>query len=371
MTDVVDALPAALHRAQRALLRALDMLGLVDPTGGQPAWPFPRRLAVETLAIDPALSRQVLWAAAACVALTALAVLAWRGRRLRPSMFAAMLAVVLATPWPTGPLLWTAAMPTSFHVAPVPFDTAEIDRGLRLYDAHCASCHGADGRGETPRAATLPVWPPRLTGGLLWKRPEGELYGRVMAGIHDRDGRPTMPGFEGPFRPRDTWAVIDAMKALASGDSVRTDGRWAWPVPAPDFTIVCEGRPQRLSDWRGRRVRIVTGGATPPRDDARFETVALAETGDGCVAPGDAARRVFAVLGGTADGGPAQYLVDRDGWLRAMIRAGRDDWNADDLLCRSGDAAPAASGGGLDALIRRMDADPVRLALGVPHAAPR
>jgi hypothetical protein len=62
-----------------------------------------------------------------------------------------------------------------------------------------------------------------------------------------------------------------------------------------------------------------------------------------------------------------QFLVDRDGWLRALNRPGQGDWAEDDLLCRSTGPSAAGPSVGLEALIRRMDADPVRMALGVPH----
>lgn len=373
MTAPADALPALLHGAQRALLQALHTFGLAGEEDGQPAWPFPVRIAVETLALDAALARQVLAALAATLMLSLLFVLAWRWRRGRWPTAGLMVAVAAFTPWPAAHLLSTAAVPTSFHRSPSPFDPASIERGLALFQAHCASCHGADGRGDTPLAATLPVWPPRLSGGLLWKRAEGETYWRILHGQRGRDGRVTMPGFEGPLRPVDVWALIDGMKTLASGQSLRSEGRWAWPLAAPDLQVSCDGAPPvALSAWRGQRVRIVVAGTgTVPREDARMQTVLLADGGPGCVATDTTARRVFAALAGTDPTALAgtQFLVDRDGWLRALNRPGQGEWDIDDLLCRSGDT-PAA-GKGLDALIRRMDADPVRIALGMPHAGPR
>lgn len=71
-----------------------------------------------------------------------------------------------------------------------------------------------------------------------------------------------------------------------------------------------------------------------------------------------------------------RLIVDRAGWLRARARPGQAAWSESDLVCRSGPAeqaaARAASGpakpDGLDALIRRMDDEPVRLVRGgFPH----
>ena len=70
-------------------------------------------------------------------------------------------------------------------------------------------------------------------------------------------------------------------------------------------------------------------------------------------------------------------MVDRDAWLRVRGRPGQVAWSEDDLVCRSSSApAPAAAqatvaakgADGLEALIRRMDAEPVRLLRGgFPH----
>ena len=87
------------------------------------------------------------------------------------------------------------------------------------------------------------------------------------------------------------------------------------------------------------------------------------------------------VLGVSADQLPGhQLIVDRAGWLRARGRPGDGAWSEDDLVCRSASLPAAASAArvapasapstsdGLGALIRRMDAEPVRLQRGgFPH----
>lgn len=385
--------------AQRGLLALLDALGLAPPVHGQPAWPLPWRVAVENLLIDGGLARELaLWLLLAGTALAfALLALAWRRRRW-PLLSGAAALLALA-PWPPAALLFTPAVPTSFHRSPTGFEAAGIQRGLALYQAQCAACHGADGRGEGPLAASLPRWPPTLSAGLLWKRAEGELLWRVQQGLHDAQGRPTMPGFADRLSTDDTWAVLDAMKVLAAGDSARRQAAWPWPVAAPRLAVECADAPgpRPLSHWRGQRLRLVlAGGPLPqPIEDPRFVTVVLgaeAPQGDGvaaarqagadCSVRSDAARAAYAQLAGQAWPSPVagrdpaaglQFLIDRDGWLRAVSRPGAPGWSADDLLCRAepgaGNATAAPARDGLDALIARMDAEPVQVArLGLPHA---
>ncbi|MGO4611376.1 cytochrome c, partial [Variovorax sp. 2RAF20] len=49
----LNNLLAGLQAAQLALLRLCHALGLTGDSHGQPAWPWARRIAGETLLIDP------------------------------------------------------------------------------------------------------------------------------------------------------------------------------------------------------------------------------------------------------------------------------------------------------------------------------
>jgi len=369
--------------AQTGSLRLLHALGLAADVDGQPAWPFASRIATETLGIDAGLARQ-LAVTLACVAL-ALLLAAWSAasRRARVPIGVATLALVLVAPWPARSLILTDAQATSFHRSPTGFAARSVARGLALYQSHCAACHGADGNGEGPLAASLPTWPPRLGGELLWHRAEGDLFGTILSGVRDRHGTRTMPGFAGTLADADVWALIDGMRALAAGASVHAESAWVEPVRAPDALVHCDdGGPDRpLSSLRGERLRIVAGGSGVPAADPRLMTVVLeapgaaapASTSSDCVIRDPAAWAAYAEVGGANLDRFAgtQFLVDRDGWLRAYGPPGKTVWSASNLVCRSTRAAPAAasSGDGLGDLIAAIDADPVRsTALGVAHA---
>jgi len=378
-----------LYRAQIALARVLHALGLTGDTDGQAAWPWAHRIALETLRIDAGLTRQLAFAVAMTALAAALGCIALVSRKGRAASAIAALALAWFAPWPPASLWLAPAVPTSFQRSPDAFSVANLMRGAHLYARHCAACHGADGRGEGPLAATLAHWPPTFAGALLARRLDGELYWRMRHGARDARGAASMPGFAATLGPADTWAVLDYLKALSAGSGARAEGAWPVPVPLPALDVRCgSAAPQPLERWReGQRVRIVAlaPNATPPREDPRWQTLLVTAgdtptppptigTGANCVASTPDAWQAFATIAGVPpdafDG--TQLLADRRGWLRARALPGSAGWSADDLLCRSDAAARAPTAAAnvdpLTALLLRVDAEPVRdVQAGLPH----
>ncbi|MGG7644509.1 c-type cytochrome [Rhodovulum sp. YNF3179] len=76
--------------------------------------------------------------------------------------------------------------------------TTPVDVGRRAFDANCASCHGADGQGDGPAAAGLPVAPSDLTriaarnGGVF---PEAEVMSVIDGYTREKHYPGEMPEF--------------------------------------------------------------------------------------------------------------------------------------------------------------------------------
>jgi mono/diheme cytochrome c family protein len=372
----LELLLSAAHRAEQILLQGLHAVGLTGTSHGQPAWPFASRIADQTLLIDLGYARSVglaLAMIASALLLLAVAIL-WRRARW-PALAASALLCVFA-PKPAANLLFEEAYPTTFHKSPTQFAPAAIASGERLYRRNCASCHGAGADGDGALAGSLAKWPPTLVGGLLWERTEGELFWRIQHGMRDSTGTETMPGFTGKLSDEDTWALLDFLKANASGSSVALTGKWNHPIAAPEALARCrEGRLVKVSELRGQNLRVVFGGngvrALP--DEPRLVTIAVSDSpfpGADCVANGPGIRDAYSMLTGVPVDRLAgtQFLIDRAGWLRARTQPGATNWSASDNLCTSTRAGSVASGAsrvdGLGTLIARFDADPVVTARG-------
>ncbi|WP_296225611.1 c-type cytochrome [Ralstonia sp. UBA689] len=374
----LNALLGFVQWAQQGVLTLWYAVGLTGDVHGQPAWPWAVRIAGETLLIDLGQARQ-LGMTLIAVALSLAAVLAaLLVRRWRAVLLGVATGLLVVAPWPSSVVL-SSAVPTSLHASPTGFSLASIAQGARVYGTDCASCHGADGRGEGPLAATLTRWPPTVVGPLLGRRADGELFWHIAHGMRDAQGADTMPAFANRLSDADIWAVLDYMKVLAASGGVRAGG-WPQPVALPALSVRCGNAPDKpLAAWReGQRVRIVAVGATSalPLEDPRFQTLLV--TPDGalpsltgsfqarCVVTGRDAWPIFAAIAGvtpqTFSG--TQLLADRNGWLRARGELG-STWSDADFLCTStARNAEAPRAGGLDTLIARMDAEPVRYVKG-------
>lgn len=396
----INVLLSLMQAGQHALLHVLSALGLAQDVEGQPGWPFATRLSGEVMLIDRGVARALMLALAASGSALVLAILGLLARhRLRLVSWGLAAALAWLAPWPERSLLTHAATPTSFHDSPTRFADASIVRGERLYVQQCASCHGANGRGDTPLGLSLATAPPNLAGPLLWRRADGDLLWAV------RHGKGAMPAFA-QLSASDAWALIDYMKANAAGISLRETGIWQQPVRLPSLRMECgHASLHDAGQWQGQRVRVVLAqaGAAAPLEDPRLQSLLLdpqhlaATAGQpglptiDCRNTDQQAWRALQIITGTpaTQMGGLQLIADRDGWLRARKSASDSaaGWSDADMLCRSPLAAqdtnPGKSGlltvaagvnqasgkrdvaqQGLDRLIAAMDAEPVRFIKG-------
>jgi len=97
--------------------------------------------------------------------------------------------------------------PPSLGENPLPATEAVVARGRALYDANCAVCHGPQGRGDGPGAATLNPRPPDLRGpSAAWS--DGQLAAQI------RNGRGAMPPFREALDEEGTWSVVRYLRRL-------------------------------------------------------------------------------------------------------------------------------------------------------------
>jgi mono/diheme cytochrome c family protein len=341
--------PDAARRHMRASIATEAVLGAaVVITAGflathspgtheEPVWPFPWQLSLAVFA-EPELRGEVIGGLVALGAAVVVAVVGVLWRRVRwPALVLAV--VIAARAIPHLDLLFVEAFPTSFFTSPTEFAASAIVHGEKLYAANCVACHGTEGHGDGPAAASLPIHPADLTAQHLWAHSDGDMFWYLTHGMDAPEGGLAMPGFAGTLSSEARWDLIDYLRAHNAGESMRTTGVWQHPVPVPQFDATCaDGHAVDLDDLRGRLLRIVAVSddqAAPPA--VRGVTTLLlarlhmaASDPAACVASEPQTWTAFAILSGVPDDALAgtQFLVDQNFWLRARWRPGDPgDWN--------------------------------------------
>jgi mono/diheme cytochrome c family protein/uncharacterized membrane protein len=149
-----------------------------------PVWPFSWQFSLVTVDEDPDFRREVLVSLAAIGAAVALTAGALAARRFRLVALAVLvLAVVLRGP--SFGLLVVEAYPTSFQTSPTLFSAVSIVRGQALFAQNCVACHGTEGAGNGPAAASLHIRPADLTQSHIWEHSDGEMFWFLTHGMDD------------------------------------------------------------------------------------------------------------------------------------------------------------------------------------------
>jgi putative copper resistance protein D len=344
------------------ILACVAAMSVTPPARHEPPlWPFAIRLSFAALEgrTDEAV-RALIGSQIGVIGLGALiAAIAMRAWRLPLAMVA--LALLGAGAGLALPPLAIDAYPTTYLRPSVPYQAGSITAGAALYQENCAGCHGPRGAGDGPDGRRLPRSPADLRAPHTAQHTAGDLFWWISHGISGSG----MPAFGARLGEEQRWELINFLRALSSGYAARGMGPAIerdrpWLV-APDFTFTVGPTPVRaLKDFRGRNVLLVLYAL--PGSRARMSQIAgregtLAMLGVEVIAvPIDAdpqairhlgpdPRIMFPVVTEGAEPIVAAYrlfaiaphvefLIDRQGYIRAITRSGGEEGDLDALVAR-------------------------------------
>lgn len=102
-----------------------------------------------------------------------------------------------------------------------PKNLAQVSSGKAIYDAQCASCHGANLEGQPDWKSRKPNGrmpaPPHDDTGHTWHHPDEILFGITKLGVRPPYGPPgyesDMPPFGGTLTDQQIWDVLAYIKS--------------------------------------------------------------------------------------------------------------------------------------------------------------
>jgi high-affinity iron transporter len=116
------------------------------------------------------------------------------------------------------------ALIDAYPVPMAPLTVPDTRRGPSLYQAHCASCHGAQGHGNGPLAASLHPPPVALTDhGRAYERSVFALQQIISNGIPGT----AMPAFS-QLSEDDRWIIAFFASGMSYEDAARESGKRMW-----------------------------------------------------------------------------------------------------------------------------------------------
>ncbi|PYM32534.1 MAG: hypothetical protein DME15_13660, partial [Candidatus Rokuibacteriota bacterium] len=330
------------------LLAVVAVMSATPPARHEaPDWPFAFRLTTAVLDDAPALrARALVGSQMAVLGLVGLLVAVFVGAG-RLALAGGALVVLAAGAGLALPALAVDAYPTTYLRPAVPYQALSIATGAGLYQTHCASCHGATGAGDGPAGRSLPRPPADLRAPHTAQHTAGDLFWWISQGISQ------MPAFGDRLTVEERWDLVNFLRALSSGHAARGLGAAGalerpWLV-APDASFAVGPTPPRaLTEYRGRRIVLLVLYALPA---SRPRVTLLAQNYDILAALGveviavpvdaaadalralgaeprivfpvvtDGAAEIAAAYGLFAAAPHAEFLIDRQGYIRAIARS--------------------------------------------------
>ena len=116
-------------------------------------------------------------------------------------------AVVIFVPLALFAHEWNAPEKAARRKNPVPKNAAAIERGQKLFQQFCASCHGKSGRGDGPLAAALTPKPANLAE-RAGMHTDGDFAWKIA------NGRGVMPAFKDQLQENQIWELTHFIQSL-------------------------------------------------------------------------------------------------------------------------------------------------------------
>jgi mono/diheme cytochrome c family protein len=131
---------------------------------------------------------------------------------------------------------WEAPAEAKWVKNPIPAGDESYARGLAIYTKACASCHGAEGKGDGKSAKLLAEKPADLRKHVP-HHTDGELFWKIT------QGKKPMPSFKKDLKDEQRWDVVNYLRKLVPSKAV-ADSMRAAATSAPKEPMIEPESPQ-------------------------------------------------------------------------------------------------------------------------------
>ncbi len=149
----------------------------------------------------------------------------WKAARNTLSQILLLIPTVIAVPIGVWSIVTFAREATPGLALTNPYlpDDASLAAGKVVFEANCAVCHGEQGRGNGPAAATLSVQPPDFGSGHLDIHTDGDVFYWIQNGPSPTS---PMPAFKATLSEDEIWHLVNTVRRLRN-EATRSGRRQA------------------------------------------------------------------------------------------------------------------------------------------------
>ncbi len=104
---------------------------------------------------------------------------------------------------------WASPEKESARANPIKRDNNSIARGVSLYNKNCASCHGAEAKGNGPAGKALDPKPTDLKQ-MSGNHPDGDFAWKIA------NGRSAMPAWKSILSENQIWDLVNYIQSLSA-----------------------------------------------------------------------------------------------------------------------------------------------------------
>lgn len=104
---------------------------------------------------------------------------------------------------------WKAPASAAKVKNPLAGNSSAEKAGKNLFDTYCTTCHGDNGKGDGPQAASLNVKPKNLTSKAVQEESDGALFWKIST------GKQPMIAWKYTLSKKQRWQLVDYIRHFA------------------------------------------------------------------------------------------------------------------------------------------------------------